>query len=107
MNDSSLVCAYHAGIKGVLSEMIIKLITSEHVEHADTSSMKVEPGKKVNDNMVYPRLVKGKFKYYPENDDVIEHATHTFKNQFIRIRFSSFSFDPKYSEPVRKLLRLA
>jgi hypothetical protein len=69
-----------------VSEIMMKLLRiSQYIEHADTSSIKLEPGKKVNDKMVYPRRVTGKFKYYPENNDVIEHVTHTFKNQLLEL----------------------
>jgi hypothetical protein len=58
--------AYHAGFAGEVSEINLKLRISRYIEHAYTSSIKLEPGKKVNDKMVYPRRVKRKFKYYPE-----------------------------------------
>jgi hypothetical protein len=71
MNDSILVSDYHAGFADEVSEIMLKLRISRYIAHADTSNIKLVLGKKVNDTMVYPRHVKGKFKYYSENDDVI------------------------------------
>jgi hypothetical protein len=45
----------------------------------------------MNGKMHYSRKVRGKFKYYPETKDMIEHVTNSFKKQLLRKRC-----DPEY-----------
>lgn len=89
-----------------LPQTVLILVISQHIKHADTSGIKLNPGKCINDRMVYPRCVKGKFKYYPVNDDVVDHVIHLYKNQFITISFSNFPTEPEYDVPICKILGL-
>jgi hypothetical protein len=56
--------------------MMLMSLVSQRFEHADTSDIKLLPGKNMNDKMVYPSCENGKFKYCPENEDVIDYVMH-------------------------------
>lgn len=58
-----------------LSPMILMFLVSQHIQQADTSDVKLLTGTYTNDKKQYSRKVNGKFKYSPENKDMVDYVT--------------------------------
>lgn len=66
--------------------MVLLVIVTRYTEENDTSNVKLLTGMCMNGKIQHPRKVKGKFKYRPENKDMVDYVMASFKKQKLRIR---------------------